>query len=120
MKINSQSLPSVLFELIVNCLSRPMKLKNKTFQFLLSTDPSIVWKFTTKGKNHLKCKICGHKWMSLYCGSTSNILRHIKTRHAVEFKTEADKMENYKEKIKTFKGNVNKSVENTKLETVVG
>ena len=55
--------------------------------------PSIIWTFFEKGKDaDAKCKICGHKSFYKTGYSTTNMLRHVKTKHPFELEKEEGKI----------------------------
>ena len=56
--------------------------------------PSIVWTSYDKGKDEVKCKLCGHKQKSQKGTSTTNLSRHIQSRHPIEYATELEKVKN--------------------------
>ena len=53
---------------------------------------SVIWTFFEKGKNDVKCKICGHVHLYKAGGTTSNMLRHVKIKHPFEYEKENGKM----------------------------
>ena len=68
---------------------------NAEEDFKKSIGKSIVWRFMIRGTDHVKCKICGHKFKKHK--STSNLLRHIHTKHERECNNEYEIMPHEKE-----------------------
>ena len=73
--------------------------------------PSVIWTFFEKGKNDVKCKLCGHKHFYKTGGSTSNILRHLKTKHPFEYEKEQGKIKQPGKRSHTSANNIDEGPE---------
>ena len=63
----------------------------KTLKLKAKWGRSIVWRFMIKETDHVKCKICGHKF-KLYKSTTTNLLAHIRRKHVHEYDTQSEIM----------------------------
>ena len=52
---------------------------------------SIIWTFFERLTDKVKCKICGHELFYRTGASTSNMIRHMKTKHPFDFEKEKEK-----------------------------